>query len=514
MKIADFLKKLIKKKVKIEDLFRLDESHLSLAFLLPYLTSLQDQGINFDFSEVPGEEDPEQYIAIDCEQYVKFVSLEKFSRENFIDRLFPIFTCIRKLGPEVDNWLQKSISPSLLSDQYSRDEFRSILRKIPHILDWMESLGTKAPSIVNKQLKYSKALDLTEDWVKQLNKSIPKSPGKVEIIKRFDNGFYVCRLLDSAARKWEGYHMSHCVGGDAYQDHVGLYSLRDNKGLPHATIEIDECGQVVQIQGKGNGSVADLYGSLVFSFLCETTFDIDGFTVLDNLGIESIPQDCADEIKEYFKNGKFFERKQEGAGFWYFSTRSKLIFKNKLALKKAKLFDSFYYIRDSLSLQDMEFILSHGICKDQRVLSDCLTWGVRHKKVEITKLLLNTKAVLAVNWKDIYWTAICDNDSTEILVLLLNHTLGKKVEIRYGPWGIDQALEHACELGYEKVVKVLLEAGVKPSLYCKEIFAREDTSFEIKMLLIPYFSNVERKENLIRFKPFSNDLTVRGFSVK
>ncbi len=98
---------------------------------------------------------------------------------------------------------------------------------------------------------------------------------------------------------WEGEQMGHCVGG--YCDLVErgdsiIYSLRDPKGMPHATIEINgkfaggmkdvdgnrwnatepvtpltqtddnDAWEVVQIQGKENSEPTDAYKAMIKSW--------------------------------------------------------------------------------------------------------------------------------------------------------------------------------------------------------------------------------------------------------
>jgi hypothetical protein len=70
--------------------------------------------------------------------------------------------------------------------------------------------------------------------------------------------------LDADNLIWEGEEMGHCVGGYCNAVMRGssiIYSLRDDKGYPHATIELEPANQfdednrrynLIQVQGKGN----------------------------------------------------------------------------------------------------------------------------------------------------------------------------------------------------------------------------------------------------------------------
>jgi hypothetical protein len=98
------------------------------------------------------------------------------------------------------------------------------------------------------------------------------------------------RALEDAL-KYEGEQMGHCVGGycpDVEEGSSRIYSLRDSKGQPHVTIEVEphtegfdllvnddvasqigakQTGRIVQIKGKGNKKPADKYLPFVQDFV-------------------------------------------------------------------------------------------------------------------------------------------------------------------------------------------------------------------------------------------------------
>ena len=68
-------------------------------------------------------------------------------------------------------------------------------------------------------------------------------------------------VFSQKALEREGKLMSHCVG--SYCDlvksgHSKIYSLRDKKNEPHCTVEVSG-KSIIQMQGKGNGSVDKKY---------------------------------------------------------------------------------------------------------------------------------------------------------------------------------------------------------------------------------------------------------------
>lgn len=98
------------------------------------------------------------------------------------------------------------------------------------------------------------------------NRSVAERLNGGKVLKTLSNGWTV-RELDPEDLDFEGAEMGHCVGGDGYRDAVRnggtkIISLRDPKGLPHATMELEEDGwssktgenpwTIEQIQGKSN----------------------------------------------------------------------------------------------------------------------------------------------------------------------------------------------------------------------------------------------------------------------
>jgi len=77
-----------------------------------------------------------------------------------------------------------------------------------------------------------------------------------------------------AALKYEGDTMGHCVGGYCSSVAAGdqqIFSLRDAKGEPHVTIEVEPIPNgmpsILQIKGKGNGAPAAKYLPAVQDFI-------------------------------------------------------------------------------------------------------------------------------------------------------------------------------------------------------------------------------------------------------
>jgi hypothetical protein len=93
------------------------------------------------------------------------------------------------------------------------------------------------------------------------------SSGDIETVHDFLDGTRIVKLLSKKAYQREGYYMSHCVGG--YEpDKSTIYSYRDKNNEPHATFEVAKSGnEILQVKGKGNGSIHPRYINPILTFL-------------------------------------------------------------------------------------------------------------------------------------------------------------------------------------------------------------------------------------------------------
>ncbi|MCV9964149.1 PcfJ domain-containing protein [Pararhizobium sp. BT-229] len=84
-------------------------------------------------------------------------------------------------------------------------------------------------------------------------------------------GWRIVRMLSARALDRESELMQHCIGHGGYDDDLSkdgtlLLSLRDPRGKPHATIEIED-GELVQFQGKQNRVPLEKYIDRCLPFL-------------------------------------------------------------------------------------------------------------------------------------------------------------------------------------------------------------------------------------------------------
>lgn len=138
---------------------------------------------------------------------------------------------------------------------------------LEHVVDWLNSKS--APARLRK-LSVSCAVTKTNAWVesnKTRGTKLVDEKGDLETFMNIDN-FKIVKLLTKNAFLREGALMSHCLGGYTPVEGISMFSLRDNKNNPHATLEVRvENKEVVQIKGKGNGSIHPRYIKAILAFL-------------------------------------------------------------------------------------------------------------------------------------------------------------------------------------------------------------------------------------------------------
>jgi alkylhydroperoxidase family enzyme len=147
------------------------------------------------------------------------------------------------------------------------------------------------------------------EWLTEYQAEHRSKMSQGEVVYEFPNGWTMQHLTTPDQLAFEGDEMGHCVGGYGGQVERGdsvIYSLRDKKGVPHATIEMEgqqqpnngdtyddghgsmneinvqphmygfhgdigsfqaDPWQVVQIQGKGNSTPKPEYQGMVKEWL-------------------------------------------------------------------------------------------------------------------------------------------------------------------------------------------------------------------------------------------------------
>lgn len=111
---------------------------------------------------------------------------------------------------------------------------------------------------------------------------------KPVVVKEYDHGFRVVKLVSALQFEREGKLVSHCVGNGNYYNRwrtkgdADYFSLRDRNNQPHATLEVAypngnrKKGSVVQCKGKQNAKPVKQYQPYLRQFVLDMKFSIDG----------------------------------------------------------------------------------------------------------------------------------------------------------------------------------------------------------------------------------------------
>lgn len=190
--------------------------------------------------------------------------------------------------------------------------------EIEHIIDFLKS--DAAPTRLRK-MSYEEANQGAKRWVKTLIKKGVDfelvEHVDYDVIIDFKDGFQLWKLKSKEAFKNEGSLMAHCVasyfGGDS-----NIYSLRDSRGMPHATLEIPNGAEEFnQCKGKGNGSIHPKYVEYIFKTAKHFKMPIRD-TEMTHLGysnLEEIAPGFTDFVLQNTKGAKFLDI--NGKRFFY-----------------------------------------------------------------------------------------------------------------------------------------------------------------------------------------------------
>lgn len=166
-----------------------------------------------------------------------------------------------------------------------------------HIVDFLVS--TSAPKRLQK-MSYQDAKRKAKEWSERnqkKGKNLFDGPDDIETIHDFIDGSKIVRLKTKKAFQREGFLMSHCAGGYSPSDSQLIYSYRDKNNMPHATFEVQKSNnEIVQIKGKGNGSIHPKYIHQILEFLRSIGMNIRPNDMV-NLGYYHVHKDHLEFLK-------------------------------------------------------------------------------------------------------------------------------------------------------------------------------------------------------------------------
>jgi len=149
-----------------------------------------------------------------------------------------------------------------------------LTNKVQHIVDYLKNKLTAEPTFKLGAFQAEEAFKQSEEWSKQLakKKTTEEEEGvDYKIVMPLGEGYNWVDLISQNSLLKEGKSMGHCVGG--YWDRVKagvdqIFSLRDDKNAPHATIEYSPRSRTIrQIKGKQNRGLVAEYMPYLLEFL-------------------------------------------------------------------------------------------------------------------------------------------------------------------------------------------------------------------------------------------------------
>ena len=164
--------------------------------------------------------------------------------------------------------------------------------KLTHIRDWLTASNPN-PATFNTIKNIDGAYQTAETWFnKQKVTNTQDGVTGTKLIHTYSDGYKILQLLTPLALDYESQHMGHCVGKGGYDTNVTsgktiIYSLRDTKNIPHATLEVTD-NILEQIKGKQNQPVVEKYRDYIATFINLNNFkDVNdiksiGMIKLDN----------------------------------------------------------------------------------------------------------------------------------------------------------------------------------------------------------------------------------------
>lgn len=184
----------------------------------------------------------------------------------------------------------KWMANSLKGDMRWRTS-RTILRGI---VDWV--IGTRLDTQGLQAISWPDAIKASEEW----HQTIGQTAREIELDNRdvvhdFGDGYVVVRLSCDDLGD-EGDVMGHCVGTHRVDDQNQIFSLRDGKNRPHATIEVTS-GEVVEIKGKQNEVPIPKYGKMIDAWLQSSGYDYEKCEDYTMMKLNTL---SPEEKKQYF----------------------------------------------------------------------------------------------------------------------------------------------------------------------------------------------------------------------
>ena len=144
----------------------------------------------------------------------------------------------------------------------------------------------------NEYNTFEQALSAAQEWHEKLAENLAKKQKAHQILSKsligaefvmnLPNNMKAYRLTTPEALDFESEYMGHCVGSGGYDKNVKngttqIYSIRDERGEPHATFEVRN-NTIQQCKGKQNKAPVAKYMPAIQEFIKSKKFELGGDT--------------------------------------------------------------------------------------------------------------------------------------------------------------------------------------------------------------------------------------------
>ena len=196
--------------------------------------------------------------------------------KTYIQEYLETVNKVTRYNESDPQWLKDSVENGTALEVEFKEEFRD---KLSLILQYFESEEAELDKLskLNFDAAFSKAMLWSRKVEKENKKKlaeIPEDLEGIEVVRRYNDGYFWVRLSTQKALNREGNIMNHCTKDEkqGYLDGIKagtleIFSLRDEKNIPHCTMEIQKKKIVKQIKGYSNGSIREKYVEKVKNFI-------------------------------------------------------------------------------------------------------------------------------------------------------------------------------------------------------------------------------------------------------
>lgn len=202
------------------------------------------------------------------------------------DGAFRDFSKLKRVPEKAPSWLQEAFDKGLAIHVLTPS--RGLYQELELLSFWMEkayargekwtqdyAAFTKRTAFSSLDAAQSSALSDLKKW--RILTEFYERNGQLKIIHCYQDGACMVEILTTEEMDRDGKKNQICIGGksshavghqkDLIEHKARFFSLRDASNDTHATLKLDEKGNVGEIKGKQNAPVSKKYDPYILDFL-------------------------------------------------------------------------------------------------------------------------------------------------------------------------------------------------------------------------------------------------------